>query len=446
MSIAEITGTVNYEFLIDTDKEKTIVMEGSSRSSKTFSIFQYLVINKLLQIPGYIARCWRLNSATHNDTTIQDFKDVMLMVGEAKGIQGYWDKAGSWNGQDKVYRFVNGSVMAFNGTVDEQKIQGKKQHCSFFNEVMEISQGSYRQAAMRTTEKIIMDFNPSYNRHWVFDSMEERIRKGEVFYKHSTYKDNPFLSKEQVSEIESYDPTNPENVENGTADAWTWDVYGLGKRGKVKGAIFTLWENWYGAFPDRDLCQRWGYGLDFGFSLDPTALIECALFQDILYVREIVYKDNLLVTKNMTRPDEPSLENLLEQNRIDKDAKIYADCAAPGSITDLRMSGYNVIACEKGPDSILQGINLLKRRKIRIVGRNIHHEFEHYKWKEKPMGLQDGSNKYDRKPVDKFNHAIDAIRYWARAELQRAQVETVHATHRGGRKVKVRSGLRSRRR
>ena len=147
----------------------------------------------------------------------------------------------------------------------------------------------------------------------------------------------------------------------------------------------------------------------------------------------------------MTRPNEPSLENVLEENRIDKDARIYADCAAPGSIQDLRLTGYNVIPCEKGPDSIIQGIELLRERKIRICGRNIHHEFEHYKWKERPMSLQDGINKYERKPIDKFNHAIDAIRYWARAELQRAKVETVQAQRGPRRAIRVKSGLRSRR-
>jgi phage terminase large subunit len=439
MDEVEIDATVNYLFLAQLPEAvKIAILEGSSRSSKTYSIEQFLLIDKLIQIPGYIVRCWRANSVTHTKTTIQDFKDVMAAFGAAKGISNYWEYAGKWKAQEKVYKFSNGSEFWFDGTMDEQKIQGVKQHCSWLNEVMEITQTAYNQIAMRTSDLIIMDFNPSFNHHWVFSTVFTRIETGEVAYKHSTYLDNPFLSDMQIAEIEKFNPEIPANVEAGTADQWTWDVYGLGKRGKVKGAIFTFWEVWDGYWPTSDQCQRFGYGLDFGFTLDPTSLVECALFQDVLYVREIVHSEGLLVTRNMTRPSEPSLENLMIEKNIEKEHKIYADCSAPGSIADLCLAGFNVVACEKGPDSIIQGINLLKQRKIRVHRHslNIQLELEHYRWKERQEGV------WDNKPIDKDNHSIDAIRYFARSELQRAADETRVSSRTGGTKIRVKTLLR----
>jgi phage terminase large subunit len=450
MELPEISGTINLKFLIDNEDKRIKVLEGSSRSSKTFSIIQYLILFKLIQIDNYVVRCWRFNAATHNDTTIADFKDVMEMIGESKGIENYFEYAGTWNSSKKVYTFANGSMIAFNGTMDEQKIQGKKQNCSWFNEAMEISKAAYDQAAMRTSEMQILDYNPSFNHHWVFSSILTRIESGEVAYQHSTYKDNKFIPPEQVAEIEKFDPENPENVKNGTADQWTWDVYGLGKRGKIQGAIFTFWEVWDGPFPEPIHCQRFGYGMDFGFSLDPSTLIECSFFQDVLYLREVIYEQGLLTTPNISRPEVPNIVDEMKFNSIDKEHKIYADSAAAEAIQDIRMCGYNIIPCEKGKGSVLQGIKLLQRVKMRVHRNslNLQRELEHYRWRKRTAARESEFSKYEEEPEDKNNHAIDAIRYWARAEIQRAQNEVrKHERNGGFRKPRIiKSGLRSRRR
>ena len=265
-----------------------------------------------------------------------------------------------------------------------------------------------------------MDFNPSYNRHWVFDKIMNKFPKGplppEVGYCHSTYKDNPFLSPAQVREIESANPEVPENVRRGTADQYEWDVYGLGKRGNLQGAVFDNWEitsDW----PDRMQCMRWGFGLDFGFSVDPTALIECAIWNRRLYVRERVYETKLHVVKNSSMPTEPSLEGYMDEMAIPKDSFICADCAQPESISNLFTRGWNVCPVKKTSGSVLGGINIMKKYHIMVHQDSIslQNEFEHYQWKKDTY--KDKEQKLVPVPVDRDNHGIDAIRYWAMMNL-----------------------------
>jgi phage terminase large subunit len=407
MGKVDVHGTVNLEFLLechDNPVIDTVIFEGSTRSTKTYSIIQYLIIKWCVEQPGSVVRVFRYDSTTHNSTTIADFKEIMRTL-------DLWDE-GSWNGQEKVFRWSNGSIFAFSATSDPQKLHGLKQHVAFFNEAMEIQEDAYTQTSYRTTHLTIFDFNPSYNKHWLFEQFIDVVLPN-VAYKHSTYKDNPFLTPKQIGEIEKYEPT-PENKKRGTADAYKWSVWGLGERGRVEGAIFKLFDV-VDFFPDPRNCQRYGLGLDFGFSLDPTAIVECALFQDGLYLRELCYETGLITTENTTRPGEPSIEGVLNELSIDKEVKIYADCACPQQIQDLRFSGFNVVPCVKGPGSVLQGLDLMRQRKIYIhkASHNLRMEMEHYTWKR---GIRDGEWKRD--PIDKWNHLIDGARYWSMAELQ----------------------------
>ena len=217
MAEVEIEVTSNFEFLDDLpDGKDTAILEGSTRSTKTYSIEQFLIIRWCIEKPGATVRCFRHDSTTHNKTTIKDFKEIMMTL-------DLWDE-GSWNGTEKEFKFNNGSLFAFAATSDEQKLHGLKQDVAWLNEVMEISADAYAQIAFRTTQLTIMDFNPSFNHHWVFSQI---IPADNCAYKHSTYKDNPFLTDKQVMEIEKYEPTDF-NLRRGSADAWRWDVDGFG--------------------------------------------------------------------------------------------------------------------------------------------------------------------------------------------------------------------------
>ena len=311
------------------------------------------------------------------------------------------------NKQLKEFTFSNGSEMGFHGTRDILNVHGLKQDIAWENEVMEITYQAHKQIAQRTSERIYMDFNPSFNHHWVFDKiMSPGMMDTKTHYIHSTYRDNSFLSYEQVDEIEQYDPSRPENVINGTASQWHWDVYGLGKRGKIEGVIFPEWEIVPDSMlPPREACVRWGGGLDFGYHPDPAALIEPRLFQDCLWLQERMYETDLIITKNQSDPSYPSIQLRLEQINWPKHAKIYADCAQPASITDLRLAGYNIQACTKGPDSIVFGINLIKSFRVLVAesSLNLQKELEHYRWaKDSTGGYIMG------KPVDTCNHCFVA--------------------------------------
>jgi len=422
-----IEATVNFEFLLDlTDDIEYVVLEGSTRSSKTISIIQFLIL-EAVENPNTIVRCFRHDGSTHNSTTIPSFQFCM-----GPEMFNLWDSAGSFNKSEKIYTFTNGSKICFDATNEPMKLHGKESHIAWFNEVMEITWDAYTQIAYRCKDLKIFDFNPSLNQHWVFSKIMSR--SGGVAYRHSTYIDNPFLTDKQVAAIESYNPGDPENIRNNTADDWAWAVYGLGQRGKVEGQIFHTYqvtEEW----PEKYLCNKHGYGLDFGFSADPSAFIECAFYNNKLYVRERVYETDLLISKNVSKPQIRSLVHEFEDHSIDKNAEIIADCARPDSIKDLNVSGYNVFPCTKGKDSILAGINLLKGFMIMVHrdSNNILMELEQYRWKQKQDGV------WLQEPEDKYNHAIDAIRYWAMRNLSSPKMLM---TYKPGRKVKVKSRAR----
>lgn len=309
--------------------------------------------------------------------------------------------------------------MVFSATNDLSKLHGSPSDILFINEVMEIGYDSYVQLKNRTRMQTIMDFNPSFSRHWVFRAIlnEKGERPAHVGYKHSTYKNNPFLSGDQVRSIESANPKDPLNVEMGTADQYKWSVYGLGKRGKIKGAVFENWDitDYYPDEP-RD-CQRWGYGLDFGYSVDPSAMIEVCLHQDKLFVREIFYDTHLLVTRNASRPMEPSIQGMFEKLNIDKHADICCESAQPESCMQLNMLGWNIIPVKKKPGSILAGINILKNFRILVhqSSFNLVNELQAYVWKTQTIKGFEAALRPE--PVDLNNHLIDALRYFAIMKL-----------------------------
>ena len=215
-----------------------------------------------------------------------------------------------------------------------------------------------------------------------------------------------------MAEIEATDPTRPENVRNGTADDWFWQVYGLGKRGRREGAIFPFFEvvdDW----PDRMVCERWGFGLDFGFSADPAALVECALFQRKLYLREWIYETGLITCVSHANPNTPSIEGTLRGLGFDRSWKIKADGARPDQIAELVAAGFNVSAAAKGAGSVVAGVDLMKRFPICVhrASNNLQMEFQQYCWRRHADGT------WLDEPEDRWNHGIDAGRYWCMDEL-----------------------------
>jgi len=382
-------------------RKGTAVLEGSARSGKTWSVLEYF-ITSCYAMPGLVCTVFRKDSATHERAALRDFK--LLMAGRYKAL---WIN-GHWNGQIKTFTFLNGSIIEFAGTNDVLKLQGPGRDYAFINEAIEVRAAAYNQIVKRTRCMVILDFNPSLNQHWIFKTV---LKRDDVMYVHSTYKDNPHLSAKQVREIEASDPGNPENVRQGTANEWEWKVYGLGERCALAGAIYrdyTVVTEW----PERVSFSVWGFGLDFG-SVDPTALTECGLHQDKLWVRSWIYESDLITCMSREKPNTPSIQGRMREQEFSKEWPVLGDCAAKGDIKALVTEGYNVSACEKGAGSIKAGINLVKRFPLMVwhESQEIQLEAQQYCWRRHADGT------WLDVPGDKHNHAFDSIRYFATAKL-----------------------------
>jgi len=278
----------------------------------------------------------------------------------------------------------------FIGADDEQKLRGAKRNILYCNEGNELDfKKEFFQLLMRTEDKIIIDFNPDDENIWINTELEQKrlFEKGDVDVIVSTYKDNTFLPKSLVAEIEYLEKTDPE----------FWKIYGLGQYGKLFGLIF---ENYNVVSEIPKDATMVGIGIDFGFTNDPCAILEVYKQDGELWINEIEYK------RGMTNMD---IGNRLKDVSIDDYSYIVADSAEPKSIQEICNQGFNVYPAQKGADSINVSIDILKRYKLNITqnSTNLIKELRTYKWK-----LDKTGNSLNT-PVDYNNHAIDALRYVA---------------------------------
>lgn len=376
------------------DKNRFIIMVGSSRSGKTYSIIQWL-ITQCLQTdkPKRVLVC-RSKRTWLKLTAFTDFKEILTNQFDM------WDER-CLNKVDLTY-ILNGCEWIFLGLDNEsgvKKSQGLKCDYLFLNECIDMSYDQFRQVTLRNTGKVIMDLNPNCNAaHWLWKNVANRDKS--IVIK-STYKDNPFLSEQEIENIECYEPT-PENIARGTADITFWKIYGLGEMAVVTGLVYQN-KRYISCFPTE---ADYVYGLDFGYTNDPTTLIKVAKYKGELYLDEMFYKRGLVNLKNDVQD---SIHSEFERLRINKKVPIYCDGAEPKTIEDLRNVGYNLIGVTGANKAILPGIQVVKKYKLSIVdsSMNIINEVDNYKWKESKDGTP------TNEVVDKFNHGMDAIRYAA---------------------------------
>lgn len=282
---------------------------------------------------------------------------------------------------------INGNVVEFISLDQPQKIRGRKRDLLFINEANELNFEDWQQLIFRTTEQVVIDYNPSDEFHWIYDKV--LTRDDCSFYK-TTYKDNPFLPVSIVEEIERLKDTD-ENY---------WRVYGLGERGQSRSLIFS-----FTTIPKiPNTAKLISYGLDFGFSNDPTALVGTYQEGDNIYVNELLYRTGL------TNQD---IAKELSRIGLDRRDEIYGDSAEPKSIEEIYRMGWNVKPTMKG--AINQGIDLLRRYKLHVTDNspNVIKEMRNYKY------IEDKDGNLTNKPIDKFNHACDAIRYSVINKLSR---------------------------
>lgn len=386
---------------IDKAKTRIIVNEGSSRSTKTFSIIQYL-INQCFQTPGTTVTASRAKLTWLKATVIPDFKEVM------KEHFKIWNDD-RWNKTDSKYIFPNGSEFTFIGIDEAQKLHGRKQDFAWVNEAVETEAAEFRQLLLRTAKQIILDYNPAFEAHWIYDQV---IPRDDCTLIKSTYKDNPFLNPDIKQEIERLEPT-PSNIAQGTADEVSWKIYGLGERAAHRGLIFSK-AKICKQLPPESEWKKTFYGLDFGFTQDPSALIQIVLSQGDLYFRQIFFKRGLTNIINPNNPTQQSIQQRLIDNSIPKTISMWADSAEPKSIADLKGCGWNVKPTMKGPDSIKAGLDIMLRYNLFITEDSLDmiKEKNNYKWKE------DKTGKATNEPIDNWNHCWDAARYGCFMELK----------------------------
>mgnify|MGYP003145645498 FL=1 len=370
-------------------KAKIVVNRGGTRSSKTYSINQlcamWLITGNYAEGEYLYEGIWtsvRKYRTNLDGTIIRDFIEILKNC-------NWYDKI-EHNKTKKTFKFRN-RLVEFIGADDQQKLRGAKRNILYCNEANELEyKQEFFQLLMRTENKIFVDFNPDDEQVWINQELEiKRANEvGDVDVIVSNYKDNTFLPESLVKEIEYLQHTDKE----------FWKIYGLGEYGNISGLIYEN-VSFINKMPD---CKLIAYGLDFGYSLDPSACVGVYRLGDELYLQEILYE------KGLTNQD------LAERLKpIVGRAEVICDSAEPKSIEELYRLGLNSKPAVKGRDSILNGIDILKRFKINVVNSsNLKKEFRSYKWAVDKYGnsLQ--------KPVDKFNHLLDALRYVALIHLK----------------------------
>jgi phage terminase large subunit len=283
---------------------------------------------------------------------------------------------------------LDGNLVEFISVDQPQKIRGRKREFLFINEANELNFEDWQQLVFRTTEKIVIDYNPSDEYHWIYDKV--LTREDVEFYK-TTYLNNKFLDKSIIDEIERLKET----------DEQYWQIYGLGEKGISKATIFNYTE--VSKVPED--AEFISYGADAGYTNDPSTLVSVYRKDHNLYIKEHLYR-TMMTTRDLSEHFK-----LVGVGRN----PIYFDAAEPRLIDELRRMGHNVQPSLKGRDSINAGIDLLKRFKIHLTNDsdNLIMEFRNYKWQE------DRSGKLTNTPVDKNNHLIDASRYATYSILSR---------------------------
>lgn len=363
---------------------RLIANKGGARSSKTFSILQLLLLIALKSPKALLISVVSESFPHLKKGCLRDFCIILETEKMREGVDY------TYNRTDSIFKIGKCSIEFFSAD-SPRKAHGPQRDILFINEANHIPFEVYRQLAIRTAQTIFVDWNPSAE----FWFEEENLNlKSDTVTLHSTYKDNGFLSPQQIREIES-------NKHN---ENW-WRVYGLGLTGVYEGLIYSNWAqvNEVPAVVKSAWC-----GLDFGFTNDPTSLIYVAFQGGELWIDELIY--------------EPGLTNPAIANRAKgtpaKSLQIVADSAEPKSIAELKTFGLWVEDAKKGPDSILHGIEILQRYKWNVTSRslNVIQELRNYQWKtDKQTGRQLNI------PVDGFNHALDAIRYVALNKLDAAK-------------------------
>ena len=354
------------------DKRIKIVQGGTS-SSKTFSILAIL-IDKAIKNPDLEISVVAESIPHLRRGAYKDFLKVLKWTNRFQEQQ--------LNKSLLKYEFKNGSYIEFFSADDSSKLRGARRDILFLNEANALTLDAYNELAIRTKKSIYIDYNPS-NEFWVHT---ELINQDDSDFIILTYKDNEALDRGIVEQIEK----NKEKAKTSSYWANWWNVYGLGQVGSLEGVIFSDWQQIDTIPPEAKLV---GLGLDFGYTNDPTAIVEVYSWNGKRIVNELVYRTKML--------------NSDIANELPKGTIIYADSAEPKSIDEIRRYGISIKGVTKGRDSINYGIDIMQNQEYLITknSQNLIKELRAYCWDTNKTGQR------LNKPVPHLDHTIDALRY-----------------------------------
>jgi phage terminase large subunit len=355
-------------------KKRIRIVQGGTSSSKTFTILPFL-IQYAIQTPNSEISVVAESIPHLRRGAIKDFLKIMDWTGNYN--------QNNFNKSNLTYKFTNGSYIEFFSADQPDKLRGARRDILFINECNNVTFESYQQLSIRTKKFIYLDYNPT-NEFWVHSELMQDSNSDFVIL---TYKDNEALDQAIVKEIEKA------KVKAETSAYWEnwWQVYGLGQIGSLDGVIFNNWQTIDKIPNDARLL---GYGIDFGYTNDPTAIVEVYKWNEKRILNEICY--------------EKGLTNTQIAKRINTKMPAYCDSAEPKSIAELKLNGINAIAVTKGADSINYGISIIQENNYFVTSQstNLISELRKYAWdKDKKTGTT------LNKPIDDFNHAIDSWRY-----------------------------------
>lgn len=350
--------------------KKIRAVQGGTSASKTISILLYLIHRAQSDTSKTLTSVVAESTPHLKRGAIRDFKNIMI---EHK----YW-KDDRWSATDSIYTFETGSQMEFFSTDQPDKLRGARRDRCFINEANNVHLDAFDQLEVRTKEFIFIDWNPT-NEFWFYTDVLHK--REDVEHIILTYKDNEALSPEIVASIEA----------RKTRKGW-WQVYGEGQLGEVEGKIYRDWQV-IDEIPHEARLER--YGLDFGYTNDPTSIIALYKYNGGYIIDEITFQKGL--------SNKQIADILLNQPQ----AMVIADSAEPKSIDEIMMYGVNIQPVTKGKDSVNHGIQLVQDQRISVTKRsfNVIKEYRNYLWET------DKNGKILNVPESGFDHSMDAIRY-----------------------------------
>ena len=354
-------------------KKRIKIIQGGTSAGKTFGILPIL-IHKAADTPNLEISIVAESIPHLRRGALRDFLKIM------KWTNRYFDDR--YNKSHLRYDFANGSFIEFFSADDSSKLRGARRDILYINECNNITFDAYNEMAIRTRKEVYLDFNPA-NEFWVHTELKHESDADFIIL---TYKDNQGLDDGIVQQIEK----NRLKAKTSTYWANWWRVYGLGEIGQLQGAVFSNYKL-IDKIPDE--ARLIGIGIDFGYTNDPTSIIEVYKHNETRILNELTYQTGLLNS---------DIAKILPKN-----VPCYADSAEPKSIRTIQLSGITIKGVTKGRDSVNYGIDVMQRENYLVTSQstNLIKELRSYCWDT------DKTGKRLNKPIDNFNHAIDAVRY-----------------------------------